>query len=185
MSSQFEIENAVEVMYCSEDAEHTIICATREFSKRSTGDCWRIDSVIIIASVKLRSRKRPRHRSPVTSIKGRQSALDRYRSCSSSQELDKTRAPSATESSISIRRWGVQEDNRGRWRKEPFIKKWVTLQKSGDRPTSSYKIFTMSGAEASTRLGGHRISNEIAPKNQQKSSLLLRGVRQARCLKLL
>ena len=175
MSSQFEIENTVEVMYCSEDAEHTIICATREKSKRSTGNCWKIDSVIIIGSiVALRSRKRARRRSPVTSIKGRQSALDRYRSYPPSQELQKTLAPSATESSISLRRGGVMEEDRGRWRKGPFVKQSVTLRTSGDRPTSSYKVFTMSGAEASTRLGRHRSSNEIAPKNQQKSSLLLR-----------
>jgi hypothetical protein len=187
MSSQFEIENAVEVTYSSEDAEHTIICSTREPCNRSVGAYWRIDSVIIIAPVvKLWSRNRARHhRSPVTSIKGRQSALDRHRSHSSPQDIDGIRAPSLTGSSISLRRRGLEEeeDHAGRWRKETFVKHSLTSRKPGDRPTSSIKVFKMLGEETAS-VGRHRISNEVAFKNQQKSSLILRGVRQARSLTL-
>lgn len=188
MMSQFEIENAVEVMYSSEETEHTIICTTRERSNRTIGDHCRIDSVIIIAPVvKLWSRHRVRHnRSPVTSVKGRQSALDRHRSQSSIQERDGMRAPSVTGLSISHRLRGVEEkDSRGCWQKETFVTHSVTSPKSGDRTTSSFKVFTMQLGEQTARVGRHQLANEVAPKKEQKSSLILRGVRQARSLTLL
>ena len=188
MHPSTEIDNAVEINYDSTEAEYTVISAFRERVNRKKGT-WKIHSVVVIDAIhnteklpenvprgstfgfmRSRSRAEDRHLSPAK-MRGRHSALDRYRSFSRQPGGDK--APPVRESSVSVRRRCVDEEATITSR-EKSLEKPVHL--GGSRRTRSFN-FLPTMREASISVRRRRIDHETVSKIDENAPLAIRGAR--------